>query len=385
MSRRRHTDPRRESAAPTPPSIASTPRTPTTAGGQPPRAASRVARSAAPHPVFRALLPLRFFLGGMFLYAGMDKLVDPTFLRATGAASVGAQLDAYVRVSPLAPLITIFAQPWPVAIGLLIAIAEIAVGIGALTGIFYRWSAWLGATLAGLFFLTASWSIRPLYFGPDLPYMVGWVTLALAGSGGLYVLDERLSAWSRQAPLPAFLVDDDTPASTGRRAILQVGALGLAAVAVAAIARGFGRILAPVFTQQTAASLPAPTPSTAPAPSPSAVAGASAPAATAAATGIANTKDVPKRSAVDFQIPNGDPGILVKLADGTVVAYDAICTHQGCPVGYDRPSGLLFCPCHGATFDPAQGAAVTGGPAPYPLASVPITIDPTSGEIAISF
>jgi len=331
----------------------------------------------------------------MFLYAGLDKLVDPAFLHATGVASVGAQLDAYVRVSPLAPLIQILAQPWPVAIGLLIALAEIAVGIGTLTGILYRWSAALGAALAGLFFLTASWNARPIYFGPDLPYMFGWITLSLAGSGGLYVLEERLVARLRGLPLPAVVADDGTPRSAGRRAFLEAGVLGLTAVFAALVARGFGRLLGPVFTQDPVAGLPTPAPSAstgtgalgdasaAPAGS-AAPGGSAAPAATAAVAGIANTKDVPKGSAVDFQLPNGDPGILVKLRDGKVVAYDGTCTHQGCPVGYDRPSGLLFCPCHGATFDPAQDAAVMGGPAPYPLASVPIVVDASTGEITLA-
>ena len=57
--------------------------------------------------------------------------------------------------------------------------------------------------------------------------------------------------------------------------------------------------------------------------------------------------------AVAFDDPmTGDPGVLVKLGDGTIVAYDAVCTHAGCTVGYDRRSGFLLCPCHGATFDP---------------------------------
>ena len=40
------------------------------------------------------LLPLRLFLGGMLLYAGVDKLLDPAFLQATGPGSIGEQLVA---------------------------------------------------------------------------------------------------------------------------------------------------------------------------------------------------------------------------------------------------------------------------------------------------
>ena len=60
-----------------------------------------------------ALLPLRVFLGATFVYAGVDKLVDPNFLQATGPGSIGAQLDAFVRVSPIGPLVHLFGQPFP--------------------------------------------------------------------------------------------------------------------------------------------------------------------------------------------------------------------------------------------------------------------------------
>jgi thiosulfate dehydrogenase [quinone] large subunit len=336
-------------------------------------------------PVYRALLPLRFFLGGMFLYAGLDKLVDPSFLAATGPGSVGEQLAAFTHVSPLTPLIETLAQPWPVAVGLGMALLEIAVGLGALTGILYRASAAVGAGLSLLFLLTASWDTRPIYYGPDLPYMVGWITLALAGSGGLYVLEGRLLERLREAPLPAAIRDDGTPASAGRRAVLEVGVLGLATLAVAVAGRAFGRMLGPVFTQEAAATA-SPSPVAASSPGAS---GPSAPAATAAGSSaagdaIANATAMPARSSVDFMLANGDPGVVVKLADGKVVAYDATCTHEGCPVGYDTASGLLLCPCHGAAFDPAAEAAVVNGPARRSLASVPLSIDPATGAVTVA-
>ena len=187
MSRRRHPEPPRARPAAFRPDV-----DPALSAPQP-RSATRGARptSVPPDTAFRALLPLRFFLGGMFLYAGIDKLVDPAFLRAAGAGSVAAQLEAFVRVSPLAPFVSAFAVPFPVPVGLLMSIVEIAIGLGALTGILYRASAAGGAFLTLLFFLTASWDTRPFYYGPDLPYMVGWVTLALAEPPTLLLFADR--------------------------------------------------------------------------------------------------------------------------------------------------------------------------------------------------
>jgi rieske iron-sulfur protein len=65
-----------------------------------------------------------------------------------------------------------------------------------------------------------------------------------------------------------------------------------------------------------------------------------------------------------------------------LVAYSAICTHLGCVV-HDQldPQGRIACPCHGSLFDPAQGAAVVGGPAPRPLPSLPIAVT-SDGAVA---
>ena len=50
----------------------------------------------------------------------------------------------------------------------------------------------------------------------------------------------------------------------------------------------------------------------------------------------------------------------MKLSDGSIVAFDAVCTHAGCTVEWDPGYDLLVCPCHGAAFDPAHGAQVCG-------------------------
>lgn len=99
---------------------------------------------------------------------------------------------------------------------------------------------------------------------------------------------------------------------------------------------------------------------------------------------IAQVSAVPDNSAVTFTIPsNGDPGVLVRLNNGKFVAFDAACTHAGCPVQFDPSSSHLLCPCHGAEFDPANGAAVVQGPTDTPLTSVPINVDNKTGAITL--
>ena len=86
---------------------------------------------------------------------------------------------------------------------------------------------------------------------------------------------------------------------------------------------------------------------------------------------IAAESDVAPGSAVKFK-DAGNPAVLVHLDNGDFVAYSAVCTHQGCPVAYKN--GQLACPCHGSVFDPADGAAVVAGPAPEPLAEIPVKV-----------
>jgi thiosulfate dehydrogenase [quinone] large subunit len=82
-------------------------------------------------------------------------------------------------------------------------------------------------------------------------------------------------------------------------------------------------------------------------------------------------------------LPAGDPGVIVQLADGTFAAFDAVCTHAGCTVEWDQADRVLVCPCHEAVFDPEHAAAVLQGPAPTPLTSLPLVIDPATGTILL--
>ena len=382
----------------------------------PPRPAARRADHQAPEPrsastfatstvLTRALLPLRIFVGGTFLYAGIDKIINPLFLRPSGPGSIGEQLAAFERVSPIAALVHL-ADPIPVLVGLLIALLEIAIGLGALLGLLFRWAAIGGAILSLIFFLTASWSTHPFYYGPDLPYMFGWITLALAGHGHLFTLEDWLaerettaaaaaSAWSprggaairRGSTTPPMFTDQE------RRAFLQLGILTVASIAVASLtgmwglrerAEGGGEALAsttPSGGVAGASPSAAAVASAGASVAPSAAASTAGAGSAASANLIGTLTDLKSQGALSFQDPStGDPGIVVDVG-GKVVAYDALCTHQGCQVEYDPSQTLLVCPCHGAEFDPAKGAEVVAGPAPTPLASFPITVDSSTGKI----
>jgi thiosulfate dehydrogenase (quinone) large subunit len=354
-----------------------------------------------------ALLPLRVFLGVTFLYAGLDKLLDPAFLNASGPGSIGAQMVAFAHNSPLAPLVVVFGEPFPIAVGLGISLAEIAVGLGALTGLLFRASAALGAALAIMFWLTASWAVKPYYYGPDLPYAFGWITLALAGTGGMFTMAgwlatpgpsqtprelERLrlaTAHGRPVPTPA---EDMT-----RRALLEAGVLAGVAILLASAAGLLGPMLRGRAEGRSALTSPGPDASqpsdalTAPAPSAAASAEASAGPAAAAATPaapagtvIGSMSHLTHDRPLGFADPTtGDPSAVLLLPSGKVVAFDLTCTHAGCEVEYDPSSTMLICPCHGATFDPKRGARAVAGPTDQPLTALPIHVDPATGQITL--
>lgn len=66
------------------------------------------------------------------------------------------------------------------------------------------------------------------------------------------------------------------------------------------------------------------------------------------------------------------PETQAHAADG-VVAYSAVCTHQACPVNaWSDEKKMAVCSCHGSTYDLRDGAKLVFGPAPSPLAALPL-------------
>lgn len=128
-----------------------------------------------------ALLPLRVFLGVTFVYAGLDKLTDPTFLAATGAGSIGETMRQ-VRDAAALPQLVDLALHSPQALGYAIGCGELAVGIGTLFGLVARVAATGGALISLSLWLTVSWSVSPYYYGNDLVYFMAWLPLILTGA-----------------------------------------------------------------------------------------------------------------------------------------------------------------------------------------------------------
>jgi thiosulfate dehydrogenase [quinone] large subunit len=384
------------------------------------------------------LLPLRAFLGITFVYAGLQKLTNPQYFRSSAPGYVGKQITTFAISSPIRGLLLQVASPHAQLFGALIAYGELAIGLGALAGLLLRPAAFFGALLSLIFFLSASWRIHPYFYGSDIVFLFGWVTILLAGAAacGWPTLDPRLAAWimarvppHRQPIVAAVLraalgiTDPATPLAqpapqpaaqsalptsrTARPLTGQRGASssrnprarsqrGLTPQAtrrefLRGAAAGIGSTLALVFLvsrfRQTSASAQSAAPTATPAETPAATTSATDATATSgtAGTTIAQVSQVPTNSSADFTIPsNGDPGIVVHLPNGKFVAFDATCTHAGCPVQYDPGSSILYCPCHGAEFDPTQGASVIQGPTDTPLTSVPIQVDTATGAIRVS-
>lgn len=355
------------------------------------------------------LAPLRLFLGITFVYAGIQKLTDPQFFAPNANGYIGRQITAFAAGSPLRGLLLNVALPHAALFGSLVAWGELAIGVGALLGLLLRPAAFFGAVLSLLFFLSASWRVHPYFYGSDIVFLFAWLTLLLTGpiAGGWFALDTRLVSWlagrvppdsherfERVASVVLGIQPPvaDAPAARGRttaRAGRGGGGRYGAATrrdflkgAFAGVATTLGAVLAVTLFSKGGTSSAQPA-------TPTATLGTGdAVTATASATGgtaIATASQVPVNSATSFTVPsNGDPGVLVHLTNGNFVAFDATCTHAGCPVQYDPSSKLLLCPCHGAAFDPSQSAAVVQGPTDMPLTSVAVHVDSASGSITVS-
>lgn len=146
------------------------------------------------------LLPLRVFLGFISIYAGMGKLCDPVYFEGGKRGSMVKWLNTLHPWEVAEPLRQ-FALEHPVGAGLVIAFAQVIVGVLTVLGCWQRVAACLGALLSAALLVTVSWKSVPVYETPDIIYLAAWSPLIIAGAP-VYSVDGRLagSAWRRLGP-----------------------------------------------------------------------------------------------------------------------------------------------------------------------------------------
>jgi thiosulfate dehydrogenase [quinone] large subunit len=363
-----------------------------------------------------SLLPLRIFLGVTFAFAGLQKLADPSFFRATSPASIQSQMAGSARLSPIHSLLHAM-LPHAVLIGWIIAYGELAIGLGTLLGLKTRIAAVAGAFLSLNLFLAVSFHSKPYFTGADIVFLFAWLPLIIAGGGSRLSADAMIArAAAKQAgitssPLVAMPFDNvqtwcgnfhkgqckalaNRPCSANHCPVLHarapqvtpvaiktfdrrsvvIGTTTVAVVAGAAVVTGFLTTAVGHLEASAVSGEKSTTSSTLP--------GGGSNSGTGGTKGtlLGPAGSVPVGTAATFTIPSsGDPGIVVQLSKGTFVGYDAVCPHAGCQVGYAPSAKLLVCPCHGSEFQVATGQVISG-PAPHGLTPLSI-VESSNGNL----
>lgn len=314
-----------------------------------------------------ALLPLRLFLGVTFVYAGVQKLSDPSFLHPGAPTYIGTQLHGFAQGTPGGFLLRAFALPQPKLAGVGVALLEIAVGLLVTTGLLTRGAAAAGLGLNFILFLTNSWHAFPYFLGSDIVFVFAWLPFVLTGASGQPALDHALGRLAT-SPRMHFAPRPGDPALTRRdvmvRALGAVGVATLGLAGVSALAKGRYRASHNVASLggggRTTAS------SAAPQPQPQAQPHHTPHNLPQGAVRLGRSNQLPAGQAATYNDPgDGSPDIVIREPGGSLRAYSAVCTHAGCTVGYE--GGQIVCPCHGGTYD-AKTGAVTSGPPPTGLA-----------------
>ena len=334
-----------------------------------------------------ALFPVRLFLGVTFVYGGIQKLSDPGFLHAGAPTYIGTQLRGFAHGTPGGFILRAFAIPHPALAGVGVALTEIAVGLLVATGLVTRAAATVGLLLNLLLFLTNSWRTYPYFLGSDIVFVFAWLPFVVAGAARQPTLESIVRRFSmprapaqRRVPRRAASTAPPRSAPAGEPGLTRRGAMTAALSAVAAVTA----LIAGISVLLRGAYRPAHTLSASASPRSSATADSTHPTSGHRSTASHNSTTVPRstgagsasglpagavRLGAASQLPvgqaatyrdpgNGQPDIVIRQANGTLVAHSAVCTHAGCEVGYQ--GGQIVCPCHGSVFDAETGAVITG-------------------------
>ena len=265
----------------------------------------------------------------------------------------------------------------PSCSGVGVALVEIAIGLLVTAGLLTRAAASVGLALNLLLFLTNSWHTYPYFLGSDIVFVFAWLPFVVVGA----TRQPTLEAVLRRLVVKA-TAGGGRPATFGEPALTRPAAMGATAVTTPAIAglsvllRGSYRSPQPpsssaskgsrsVSRRKRSSSRPGRSTSSAQASLPHGAVRLGR--ASRLATGQAATYNDPS---------NGQPDIVIRQSNGSLIAHSAVCTHAGCTVSYQ--GGQIVCPCH-ASVDDAQTGAVITGPATAPLA--PRKVIQRAGEI----
>jgi thiosulfate dehydrogenase [quinone] large subunit len=321
-------------------------------------------------------MPLRLFLGVTFLFAGLQKLANPAFLKNTSPTSIHAQLVGSARSSPIHGLVSHLVSIAP-AVGLVIAIGEVAIGLGIIVGLWMRIAAVAGMVLSFGLFLTVSFHSSPYFTGSDIVFFFAWTPIVLAGAAGAPALDTWVA--DRPPVPPATVGPDGMP----RRAVLSKGFLTGVTATVVLVLSSVVAVLGRAGGDTTESADGAPTLSggapgtTSPA---STTPGSSTTAPSGTPVGAASS--VPVGGSAAFTDPaSGDPALVIQQTAGDFVAFDAVCPHAGCTVAYAPSARIIACPCHGSEFN-AETGQVIRGPATYGLTSIKVVKGP-NGDLYV--
>ncbi|HEX3840490.1 MAG TPA: Rieske 2Fe-2S domain-containing protein [Acidimicrobiales bacterium] len=324
------------------------------------------------------LLPLRLFLGVTFVYAGLQKLANPAFLTGSGPTSIHAQLAGAARTSPIHGLLGGLSHV-STAVGVVIAVGELAVGLGTLVGLWSRVAAAGGMAISLGLFLSVSYHSSPYFTGSDIVFFFAWTPLLLAGAGGAPALDTWLLARSPSSSSGAGGLSRREVAAAGLVAGLVVVTGGattlvgrlISGSGTASAGTSFGAGTPPTSRPTVPPTTPStvPTPTSDPAPTSTTTA---PPASIPPGKKLGSASKVPVGGSATFTDPGtGDPGLVIQATSGHFVAFDAICPHAGCTVAYQRGAKIIACPCHGSEFN-AETGAVEVGPADRGLALISV-------------
>ena len=259
---------------------------------------------------------LRLWLGLTWIYGGWVKANDPGFLTPGAPTYIGNEIQGFAVNSPISSLLSKSLEH-ATAIGWLTLLGEFATGVATLLFILPRFSAFVGfATSIGLW-LTVTFNVTPYFLGSDTAYAVLWGAYLLILLGN----NKRIS------------IDLD------RRGAMRF----LSGFAVVGALTGIAKAFPKKVEKKSTSS------------------------------GIVKVADLQIGHSLPFKTSSGGAAILFKTKNG-VFAYSSVCTHQGCLVQYNSVKRELHCPCHGASFDPFNGAKVLQGPAQRPLPKVNVKI-----------